>query len=147
MNYLEWEKTVSKSITNDPLWSLKVYRFALFLGVISWTDVSKLTQDKRTTALADQLYRAVGSIGANIAEGYGRGSNRDQVRFYEYALSSARESRHWYELGRPILGEAVVEHRVDYLTQITKLLLTIIPAERGYAIKEDSAEYNTTNIW
>ena len=145
MNYTEWEMTVAKTITDDPLWSMKTYRFALFLGTIAWKDVTKLLQDKRTLALADQLYRTVGSVGANIAEGYGRGSNRDQVRFYEYALGSARECRHWYELGRPVLGDTVVEHRMDLLAQITKLLLTIIPAERGHAVHEDQAPYVVPN--
>ena len=93
MTYTEWEQTVPQTITGDPLWGMKVYRLALFLGAIAWQDVTKLLQDKRTIALADQLYRAVGSIGANIAEGYGRGSQRDQVRFYYQALlRRARES-------------------------------------------------------
>ena len=143
MNYPEWEKTVGRTITDDPLWNLKVYRLALFLAAIAWNDVSRLFQDKRTLALADQLYRAIGSVGANIAEGYGRSSQRDQVRFYEYALGSAREGRHWYELARPVLGDVVVEPRSDLLAQVTRLLLTIIPAERGHAIKEDDLPYLT----
>ena len=143
MNYSEWEKTVARTVTDDPLWNLKVYRLALFLAAIAWNDVTKLLQDKRTVGVADQLYRAIGSVGANIAEGYGRGSHRDQVRFYEYALGSAREGRHWYEMAKPVLGEVVVEHRSDVLAQITRLLLTIIPAERGHALKEDASPYLT----
>ena len=146
MNYSEWEKTVARTITDDPLWNLKVYRLALFLAAIAWNDVTKLLQDKRTIAIADQLYRAVGSVGANIAEGYGRSSQRDQVRFYEYALGSAREGRHWYEMAKPVLGDVVVEHRSDLLAQITRLLLTIIPAERGHAIKEDAPPYLTPDL-
>ena len=30
MNYSEWEKTVARTITDDPLWNLKMYRLALF---------------------------------------------------------------------------------------------------------------------
>jgi len=48
---------------------MKVYRLALFASDLAWHDVCKLAQDKRTTGLSDQLYRALGSIGANIAEG------------------------------------------------------------------------------
>ncbi|MFN8404533.1 MAG: four helix bundle protein [Anaerolineales bacterium] len=38
-------------------------------------------------------YEAVGSVGANISEGYSRSSGKDRARFYEYALGPARESR------------------------------------------------------
>lgn len=44
------------------------------MGDLVWYDVSKLVEDKRMIGLADQLYRAVGSVGANIAEGYSRQS-------------------------------------------------------------------------
>ena len=71
--------------TGDPLWRMQVYRLALFLADLSWHDVSKLAQDRRTVELSDQLFRAVGSVHANIAEGYSRQSGKDQARFYEYA--------------------------------------------------------------
>jgi len=54
------------------------------------------------------LYRAVGSIKANIAEGYSHRSGKDQARFYEYSLGSARESRGWYYDARHILGEQAI---------------------------------------
>jgi four helix bundle protein len=73
---------------------MKLYRLALFLGDLAWHDVTKLVSDRRTVSLADQLFRAIGSIGANIAEGYSRQSGKDRTRFYEYALGSTRESRH-----------------------------------------------------
>ena len=99
MNYQEWLGTVPEELTGDPLWKMHVYRLALFVADLGWHDVTKLCQDKRTIALSDQLYRALGSISANIAEGYSRGSARDRARFYEYALGSARESRGWYYKG------------------------------------------------
>jgi len=95
----EWLTTVPDAIAGDPLWRMKVYRLAVFVGDLAWHDVTKLVSDRRTVRLADQLFRAVGSVGANIAEGYGRQSGKDRVRFYEYALGSAHESRHWYNWG------------------------------------------------
>src|SRR4051812_32838715 len=96
MSYKQWEAVVPTSITDDALWRVSVYRYSLFLGDTAWLDVTRLMQDRRTIGLADQLYRAVGSIGANIAEGYSRGTGKDRARFYEYSLGSARESRDWY---------------------------------------------------
>src|SRR5215203_4051758 len=93
MTYQEWEESVLQAISGDLLWKVKVYRLALFACEIGWPDATKLIQDRRTIALSDQLYRALGSISANIAEGYSRSSGKDRGRFYEYSLGSARESR------------------------------------------------------
>jgi four helix bundle protein len=139
--YEEWLASVPQELTSDPLWRMEVYRLAALAGDLAWYDTSKLVQDRRMIGLADQLYRAAGSIGANIAEGYSRQSGKDQARFYEYALGSAREARGWYYQGRHLLPEAVVIHRMQSLTGIIRLLLTIIPAERGYKLAEEQAPY------
>lgn len=104
MNYDDWQRAVPVEITGDPLWKIEAYRLALFLAELVWHDVTKLMQDRRTLGLSDQLYRAVGSISANISEGYSRSGGRDRARFYEYALGSARESRGWFYKGRHVLG-------------------------------------------
>lgn len=142
MTYEEWLVSVPSELTDDPLWRMEVYRLAVFSSDLAWQDVSKLIQDKRTISLADQLYQAVGSINANIAEGYSRQSGKDQARFYEYALGSAREARIWYYQGRYVLSEAVTTHRLRLLTQVVRLLLTIIPAERGYKLAEEGVPYS-----
>lgn len=143
MNYKGWEKSVPAEITGDRLWRMEVYRLALFVSDLSWGDVTKLIRNRRTLRLSDQLYRAVGSISANVAEGYSRGSGKNRARFYEYALGSARESRDWYHKGRHILGEPVTAHRINLLTQIIRLLLTIIPAQRRATLKEEPSIYAT----
>ncbi len=120
MNYTEWLPTVFPEITNDPLWHMEVYRFGLFIGDIAWFDVSKLAKDHRTLEISDQLYRSVGSISANIAEGYSKASKKDQARFYEYSLGSARESRDWYFKARHVLGNEVALHRIRLLVQIIR---------------------------
>ena len=72
MTYDEWLASVPSELSDDPLWRMEVYRFALFASDLAWRDVTKLAQDKRTVSLSDQLYRSVGSISANVAEGYSR---------------------------------------------------------------------------
>jgi four helix bundle protein len=146
MTYNEWLASVPAELTDDPLWRMEVYRFALFSNDLAWRDVTNLAQDKRTISLSDQLYRSVGSISANIAKGYSRRSGKDQARFYEYALGSAREARVWYYQGRHVLSEAVATHRIKLLTRIIRLLLTIIPARRGYKLAEERASYDTNTI-
>ncbi len=141
MNFAEWEKKVPDVIQNDVLWKMKVYRLALFLSDIGWEDVSKLAADPRTKALSNQLYRSVGSVAANLEEGYSKQSAKDRARFYEYSLGSARESRGWFYRSRHILGEPVFEHRSRMLTEIIRMLLTIVPEERGRSLREDSPDY------
>jgi len=141
MNYQEWEESVPQEFKADVLWKMSVYRYALFASDLGWSDVTKLMKDKRTLGAADQLYRSIGSVSANIAEGYSRGTGKDRARFYEYSLGSARESRDWYFKGRHILGSEVFQHRIKFLTDIIRLLLTIIPQQRGRALREESAEY------
>ncbi len=143
MNYAEWERTVPEVIKADSLWKMTAYRLALFIADIGWHDVSALIKDRRTISLADQLYRALGSVSANLAEGYSRGTGRDRARFYEYALGSARESRDWYFKARHVLGETVVKHRLHILTDVIRLLLTTVPEQRGFVIREKSVRYTS----
>ena len=143
MNFDEWVKNVPQEITSDSLWKMEAYRLALFAVEIGWQDVLKLASDRRMLGLSDQLYRSLGSVSANLAEGYSRGTSKERAHFYEYALGSGRESRDWYYKSRHILGEAVVSHRIQLMTQIIRLLLSMVPQQRGYNIHEPAAEYET----
>ena len=143
MKYEDWEKTVPEAMKGDSVWNMAAYRLSLLLSDLGWNDVTKLTKDRRTRALADQLYRALGSISANLAEGYSRGTGRDRARFYEYALGSTRESRDWYYKGRHVLGETIVNHRIQLLSQVIRLLLTMVPQQRGNLLREQRADYQT----
>lgn len=140
-SFESWKANVPAVITRDPLWKVSAYQLALFAADLGWQDVSKLMSDRRTRDLADQLYRALGLIGANISEGYSRGTGRDRARFYEYALGSARESRTWYFNARYLLGETVSTHRMQLLTCIIRLLLTTIPQQRNGAVHEARIDY------
>lgn len=145
-NYIAWLKGVPSAISEDTLWKMEAYRHALFAAELGWHDVTKLMKDRRTWGVADQLYRALGSIGANLSEGYSRGTGRDRARFYEYALGSARESRTWYYNGRHLLGQTVLQHRLVLLTKIIRLVLTMIPQQRASQIREQYAEYNADEV-
>ena len=142
MNFAEWENDVPAEIKGDAVWNLKGYRLALFAGDVGWFDVTKLMTDKRTTALSNQLYRALGSMSANIEEGFSRGTGKARARLYEYALGSARDSRGWYYKGRHVLGSEVVDHRIRLITEIIKLLLTMIPDQRSRVVREAGISYN-----
>jgi four helix bundle protein len=126
----EWEQTVPAVLKADALWRRQDYRIASYLADTAWPDVDALAAHAGTRDVASQLYRALGSIGANIAEGYSRGSSADRVRFFEYALGSAREAREWYRRAQPVIGIERATDRAAMITSVVRLLLVIIPSER-----------------
>jgi four helix bundle protein len=144
MRYDEWQTSVPDEIKGDPLWKLEVYRLGLFIADIAWQDALELNRNPLTRGMADQLYRAVCSISANIAEGYSRSTGKDRARFLEYSLGSAREARDWYYKSKHTLKEEVVKHRINLLTQIIKMLTVLTPHQRQKGIREEQAEYDIT---
>ena len=143
MNYTEWLSTVPSEITNDPIWKLDVYRLALFADDIGWNDVVVLSKNNLMWGVADQLHRSLGSISANLTEGYSRSKGLDRARFFEFSLGSAREGRDWYYKSRHILPSEVVKHRMEITTKIISMLVPMISHQRKNAIREEQAEYNT----
>jgi four helix bundle protein len=114
----------------DPLSRMTAYSLAVELVDECWRDVERIKKNWTTRLIAPQLYRAAVSISANIAEGYSRSSGRDRVRFFEYALGSARECRTWYEASRCALPPRNVHRQIEKLGRICRILLSIIPRER-----------------
>jgi four helix bundle protein len=114
---------------------MTAYRYASYLSDLAWQDAVRLESRVITRRIAGQLLDAAGSIAANIADGYGRGSGRDRVRLYEYALCSARETISWYHAARHALGDDLSRARIEFIQEICRLLLATIPAERTRVIK------------
>ncbi|MFS8085673.1 MAG: four helix bundle protein [Acidobacteriota bacterium] len=74
--------------------NLKVYRLAEELADQIWSIVIGWNTFARDT-VGKQLVKAADSIGANIAEGTGRGSFVDNRRFVRIARGSLNETQHW----------------------------------------------------
>lgn len=124
---------ISHETSNDPLYRMRAFSLAADLLAIAWHDAKAVSAEPVCSQNAAQLYAAVNSITANIAEGYSRSSGKDRARFFEYALGSVRESMSWYQGARPVLGEAV-RARLDTLEEIRRMLIAIIPRERESGI-------------
>jgi len=98
--------------------------------VITWDYFAKDTVGK-------QFVRAIDSIAANIAEGFGRYSKKDKVKFYRYSFGSIKEALDWNEKIRIrelitidkykyIFGELQkLPKEVNHLIKFTKQKLTI----------------------
>lgn len=73
---------------------LEVYRLAEELSDGVWHLVSGWQALARDT-VGKQMIRSADSIGANIAEGTGRGTYKDNRRFVRTARASLYETHHW----------------------------------------------------
>jgi len=71
--------------------------------------------------IGDQFLRSVDSIGANIAEGYGRFHYLDKVRFYYNSRASHYEAfTHWLEL--LIERERISKNEFDSINETAHIL-------------------------
>jgi len=61
--------------------------------VLKWEYLAKDTVGK-------QFIRSTDSISANIAEGFGRYTKKDKIKFYRYSYGSIKESLDWNEKAR-----------------------------------------------
>lgn len=95
---------------------LRVYKLAEKLADEIWQIVDEWNMFAKNT-MGTQMVRSADSIGANIAEGVGRGSYQDNKRFVRMARGSLNETQHW-------LRRAYTRNLLT-LEQIDKLKLMI----------------------
>ncbi len=126
---------ISADDSQDPLSRMRVFQLAGELVPDCYKDAKLVLADPVTDEIAPQLYAAVCSIEANTAEAYSRSSGKDRALRFEYALGSVRESVSWYKSVKPVLGDETVKDRRDRLEEMRRLLLAIIPRERGKTMR------------
>jgi len=74
--------------------------------VLQWDIFAKKT-------VGEQFVRAIDSISANIAEGFGRYSKKDKIKFYRYSFGSVKESCDWNEKAR--YRKLVTQEQYNYI--------------------------------
>jgi len=98
---------------------LEVYKISRELSRIVWPAYEGMNGTIKHL-IGNQTLRAVDSIGANIAEGFGRYHYLDSVKFYYNARGSLWESSHWTELLHEI--QFITEQRYTQLTERLEIL-------------------------
>src|SRR5688572_12555972 len=117
--------------SHDPLNRMRAHQIAATIIEVAFADATRLTAEIITVEIAPQLYASICGIEANIGEACSRSSGKDRALKFEYALGEVRESMSWYKGAKPVLGEEITKDRRNRLEEIRRLLLAIIPRERG----------------
>ncbi len=97
------------------------YKRALNLSNYVWNVVVEWNYFKKN-AVGGQFVRAIDSISANIAEGFGRYSKKDKVKFYHYSFGSVKESLDWNQKAniRNMLSEKEYKYILKELKALPK---------------------------
>ncbi len=107
--------------------NLRVYRLAEEIADLVWDTVIKWERLPQDT-VGKQLIKSADSIGANIAEGTGRGSFADNRRFARIARGSLFELKHWLRRAfkRNLLTDAEIGSLLKLVRELTPKLSAYI---------------------
>ena len=76
------------------LGDLEVYKTAIKISQECWSLYNKMDWQTKKI-IGDQFIRSIDSMGANVAEGYGRYHYLDRIKFYYTSRGSLFEAKHW----------------------------------------------------
>jgi len=115
-----------------PVEQLEVYQMAELSADRVYELLRSWPPFERST-VGEQLVRAADSIGANIAEGYGRFHYGDQLRFFYFARGSLFEAKYWLRRAerRNLLDTEVCENAARYLDTMRQKLNALIRDRRN----------------
>jgi len=104
------------------------YTVSFYLSNYVWNTTLHWNQFEKDT-IGKQFVRSIDSISANVAEGFGRYSKKDKIKFYRYSFGSMMESLDWNEKAyrRNILNKEEYEYILSELKNL--------PRELNYLIK------------
>ena len=126
------------------LHELRVYQLAMRVGEDVWSlTVGWEWLAKQTVGL--QWIRSADSIAANISEGYGRYSFKENARFCYYARGSLRETQTWLEkaIARSLVSRPVAEELSLKLETLRRQLDNYIHSfgrTQSSTVREDSPD-------
>ncbi|MBI3159122.1 MAG: four helix bundle protein [Chloroflexi bacterium] len=115
---------------------LEVLKTAEEIADSIWSAVSKWNAFEKET-VGSQISRAADSIGANIAEAYGRYHFLDRSKFLYYARGSLFETKYWVNraLVRNLMEPPIAGDLSANLTQLARQLNALIGITRAQGKK------------
>ena len=124
---------------------------AVWKQVVAWDEFALAVVGK-------QLTRAVDSIGANIAESYGRYNYGEKLQFLYYSRGSLFETKYWLNraLVRELMRAEEVKAYSTRLSDVARQLNTFVSSLKSQrsdnkiqskSMREPSAEYLAENLF
>jgi four helix bundle protein len=106
---------------------IEAYNISKDLSNFTWDIVIKWDYFARDT-VGKQFVRAVDSISANIAEGFGRFHKKDKIKFFQYNKGSVLESYDWTEKSkhRNLITEDEYNELLQTLQKLPKSINSLI---------------------
>ena len=106
---------------------LKVWQKSMALVISVYTFTKSFPKDE-LYGLTPQLRRCAVSIPANIAEGYGRNSTKDYVRFLRITMGSLFELQTLLEISGKLdlLGKEGFSEKYEYSREVERMLSSLI---------------------
>ena len=118
---------------------LRVFQLAERLADEIWDVVKNWNHFEKDT-VGKQLVRSADSIGANIAEGAGRGTPADNRRFVRIARGSLHETRYW--LRRAYNRNLFDDSKID---SVRAILDELAPTLNAYLNSIGNPKHQTPN--
>lgn len=131
----------ASAFRSQPLWQ-KAQDFAEEIAAL----VVALHRDAASNAIGSQLIRSAGSIGANVAEGYGRFSQAAYRNHLSIARGSTFECESWLDLlmRRGYVTQERGELLIAHCQEIGRMLtsrMKLLNDGKTYAIRDEEARY------
>ena len=118
---------VEKQIKYLKLNDIEAYRISFALSNYVWEIVNRWEYFHKKT-IGSQFTDAVDSISAIIAEGFGRYTKRDKIRFNRISFGSMYESLDWNEKAkiRKLISKNEYDHIYSELQKLPKSINSLI---------------------
>ena len=106
---------------------IESYKISFHLSNFVWDKVVKWDYLARDT-VGKQFITSTDSISANIAEGFGRYSKKDKIKFYRYSFGSLHESLDWNQKCkvRKLVSEQEYHHIFSELQKLPRSIHHLI---------------------
>lgn len=106
---------------------IEAYKIAFKLSNYIWDIVIRWDFFAKDT-VGKQFVRAMDSISANIAEGFGRYGKKDKIKFFRYSFGSLYESLDWNEKShiRKLLNDEDYSYIFSELIKLPKSINSLI---------------------